>query len=703
MRRIIAGLILFSATAWPSDIRSDEVRGAHWLTTAGAVPRVTALGQIDQSKLSCTAGNPGTCTLYDDTAATGVSSWYVRAGINQGAAPTALVYFLAAGGGAMGGINFDNTIHTLGGWTNAFPAIKRSGADMQVRLADDTLYAYVDTLGVKIGGAGTGSRYLKGNATAFVISTGAASGTGGCGAGSVVTGTNDDAAPTCATPASLGYVLGAANLTTADRMVKVSAAGTVTESPFAILTGSPVTMTLYDNTAVTGASGLTIRSGISQAAWISTFTLTDNPATTSAFFSPLAIQSTAINSNIQFGRIGINLSGGSGELSFHRYQHPWAAGTAIFPYGLGVLSVSESGASNKWAGLTLGTIALQSLATPAAPVVTPTCVPGACNLTWSYNVAAVLGDGTSTEVGAVGSTALQNGTINAASYNTLTVAPVAGATSYRWYRTVSAGIPATLGLIGTTAAPTLVDNGLAGDTVLGPTVNATGRATIGTGGIMFATDGVGNIGEGANRPRTINASYSITAPYITATGWYRALEIATDSGIPDLLLHDTPRTGFGCLQFGGVTNAYGALCRNGSGLKVRVASDDAWGHLAFKRANWMNDAEGGCATGANLVVDAVDNTKVTSATYNFVAADIGGRVQVTAGAGWTVGDYMILSAPANAAILSSSPAPVGTAGGTWTVNRGRVVLVEGILGVAADTFRVCTADAAGALAYRALY
>jgi hypothetical protein len=606
----------------------------------------------------------------------------------------------------MGGINFDNTIHALGGWTNAFPAIKRSGADVQVRLADDTLYAYVDTLGVKIGGAGTGSRYLKGNATAFVISTGAASGTGGCGAGSVVTGTNDDAAPTCATPASLGYVLGAANLTTADRMVKVSAAGTVTESPFAILTGSPVTMTLYDNTAVTGATQIVVRAGVAQGA-TPLFQARDSGGGAGGWFDVSTLKWNEIsdlNNKVRmYTGTGLDLANDRNSC-WSSDATNWGVKDACFSRkAAGRLGATGDGGTG-WGRFDAGTIALQSLATPAAPVVTPTCVPGACNLTWSYNVAVVLGDGTSTEVGAVGSTALQNGTINAASYNTLTVAPVAGATSYRWYRTVSAGIPATLGLIGTTAAPTLVDNGLAGDTVLGPTVNATGRATIGTGGIMFAVDGVGSIGEAvARRPSTIYASYSVAAPYISATGWYRALEIASDGGGSDILFHDTPRTGFGCLQLGGTTNAFGALCRNGSGLKVRVASDDAWGHLAFKRANWMNDAEGGCATGANLVVDAVDNTKVTSATYNFVAADIGGRVQVTAGAGWTVGDYMILSAPANAAILSSSPAPVGTAGGTWTVNRGRVVLVEGILGVAADTFRVCTADAAGALAYRALY
>lgn len=125
--------------------------------------------------------------------------------------------------------------------------------------------------------------------------------------------------------------------------------------------------------------------------------------------------------------------------------------------------------------------------------------------------------------------------------------------------------------------------------------------------------------------------------------------------------------------------------------------------LTVQRANWLNGAEGGCATAADLLVHAVTNTIVTSATYPFVAADVNGRLQVVSGAGWTPGDYIIVSVAAGAATLDRSPAPVTTPNGTFTVNRGRVVLVEGALGVAADTFRVCTADAAGAMAYRALY
>jgi hypothetical protein len=56
------------------------------------------------------------------------------------------------------------------------------------------------TTGFQIAGAATSGRYLKGNGTNFVQSSGSASGTGACGAGTFVSTLNSDAAPTCTTP-----------------------------------------------------------------------------------------------------------------------------------------------------------------------------------------------------------------------------------------------------------------------------------------------------------------------------------------------------------------------------------------------------------------------------------------------------------------------------------------------------------------------
>jgi hypothetical protein len=70
---------------------------------------------------------------------------------------------------------------------------------------------------------------------------------------------------------------------------------------------------------------------------------------------------------------------------------------------------------------------------------------------------------------------------------------------------------------------------------------------------------------------------------------------------------------------------------------------------------------------ADLTVDSVTNTKVTSAAHSFVASDVGNLMQITAGAGFTTGFYQIVSVTSGAATLDRSPAAVSTAGGTYAV------------------------------------
>jgi len=69
-------------------------------------------------------------------------------------------------------------------------------------------------------------------------------------------------------------------------------------------------------------------------------------------------------------------------------------------------------------------------------------------------------------------------------------------------------------------------------------------------------------------------------------------------------------------------------------------------------------------SGTNLAIDLTTNTKVTSATHNFVAADVGNTIQITAGVGYTTGVYEIISVASNAATLDRSPGAVGLTGGT---------------------------------------
>lgn len=69
----------------------------------------------------------------------------------------------------------------------------------------------------------------------------------------------------------------------------------------------------------------------------------------------------------------------------------------------------------------------------------------------------------------------------------------------------------------------------------------------------------------------------------------------------------------------------------------------------------------------DLAVDPSVNTKVTSASHSFVAADVGNLINISAGASWTLGFYQIVSVSGGAATLDRSPAATSTTGGTYAV------------------------------------
>ena len=66
----------------------------------------------------------------------------------------------------------------------------------------------------------------------------------------------------------------------------------------------------------------------------------------------------------------------------------------------------------------------------------------------------------------------------------------------------------------------------------------------------------------------------------------------------------------------------------------------------------------------DLAIDAVTNTKVTSATIGFDATSPGNTIIVSAGAGFTTGTYEILSVAAGVATLDRAVGTVGSTGGT---------------------------------------
>jgi hypothetical protein len=71
-------------------------------------------------------------------------------------------------------------------------------------------------------------------------------------------------------------------------------------------------------------------------------------------------------------------------------------------------------------------------------------------------------------------------------------------------------------------------------------------------------------------------------------------------------------------------------------------------------------------TGTDLVVvNEISANRVTSASQPFTSAMVG-QVCAISGAGWTAGNYTINAVNGIRAILSSSPAPIGTSGGVFS-------------------------------------
>jgi len=86
----------------------------------------------------------------------------------------------------------------------------------------------------------------------------------------------------------------------------------------------------------------------------------------------------------------------------------------------------------------------------------------------------------------------------------------------------------------------------------------------------------------------------------------------------------------------------------------------------------------------DLVIDGSLNTKATSASYTFVAGDIGKIVVVTGGTDFTVGTYYIASVAEGAATLSAAVGTVASTGGVArfaTDCRGLLVLVAGNIAI----------------------
>lgn len=79
----------------------------------------------------------------------------------------------------------------------------------------------------------------------------------------------------------------------------------------------------------------------------------------------------------------------------------------------------------------------------------------------------------------------------------------------------------------------------------------------------------------------------------------------------------------------------------------------------------------------DLVIDASNDLKVTSAGHSFVSGDVGKYVVVVGGTSFTVGAYKIASVTGGAAILASSPGATSLTGGHWHLSDDYFLLQAG--------------------------
>ena len=90
----------------------------------------------------------------------------------------------------------------------------------------------------------------------------------------------------------------------------------------------------------------------------------------------------------------------------------------------------------------------------------------------------------------------------------------------------------------------------------------------------------------------------------------------------------------------------------------------------------------------DLAIDGITNTVVSSASHAFVAGDIGALLQITSGTGFTPGFYKIISVAANKATLTSAAGTVGSTGGHYAVSSANLNTTVGTTGSTSGHFSV---------------
>lgn len=101
-------------------------------------------------------------------------------------------------------------------------------------------------------------------------------------------------------------------------------------------------------------------------------------------------------------------------------------------------------------------------------------------------------------------------------------------------------------------------------------------------------------------------------------------------------------------------------------FEIRTAGDNnaGGGFVAGASGTDYSQQNAIHATRTDLVIDGTIDTDITSAADNFASDDVGNLINITAGTGFTVGRYEIVSVAAGVATLDRAVGTLGSTGGT---------------------------------------
>lgn len=165
------------------------------------------------------------------------------------------------------------------------------------------------------------------------------------------------------------------------------------------------------------------------------------------------------------------------------------------------------------------------------------------------------------------------------------------------------------------------------------------------------------IGKFVNSTWSSNANWTDSGTGSAATPADGDTLIAFSSGVSTITGSDESGTELDRIVFADRFTA--SIGTSGARLKLRA---DRMEWAASPDAAWIDLANTHDYT--DLVIDGADNTKITSAARAFVAGDVGKKISITGGTGFTVDVYTIESVAGGAAFLDAAVGTVGSTGGT---------------------------------------